>query len=84
MFHSKCGICPEDIFVLAQSGITRGHCFKIVHERFSLDRGRRSFALRVASTWNSLPDHNVVALETLGSFDSGVPYKIYVNNENAF
>ena len=46
MFDSKCEICPEDIvFFSARSGITRDHCFKIVHERFSLDCGRRSFAL---------------------------------------
>ena len=57
-FHSKCGICPEDIFVLARSGITR--------ILLRLDFRWRSFVLRVAFTWNSLPD-DVVALETLGS-----------------
>ena len=35
--HSKCGICPEVIFVLARSSITRGHRFTIVHEIFSMD-----------------------------------------------
>ena len=34
LFHSKCGICPEDIFVLARSGITRGHRSKIAYEFF--------------------------------------------------
>ena len=71
IFHSKCEICPEDIFVLASRGVTRGHRFKIVHERFSLDCRRRSFALRVASTWNSLPVA-VAAPETLGSFKRAI------------
>ena len=66
IFHSKCGINPEDIFVLAGSGITHGHRFRIVHERFSLYCRWRLFALRVPSTWNFLPD-DVVAHETLGS-----------------
>ena len=26
-FHSKCRICPENIFVLTRSGINRGHQF---------------------------------------------------------
>ena len=63
----KCWVSPQVIIVLAWSGITRGHRFKIVNEYFSLDCKRRSFVLSVASTWNSLPD-NVVARETLGSF----------------
>ena len=67
IFDSNCGICPEDIFVLARSGITRGHRFKIFHERFSLDCRRRSLALWVTSTWNSLPD-DVVARGNLRSF----------------
>ena len=46
---------------------TRDHCFEIVHERFSLECRRRAFALRVASTWNPLPD-NIDILEALGSF----------------
>ena len=46
IFCSKCGICPEVIFVLARSGIIRGHRFKLDHERFSLDFRRRLFALR--------------------------------------
>ena len=37
IFHSKCGISTEDILVLALSGVTRGHRFKITHEIFSID-----------------------------------------------
>ena len=66
IFHSTHGICPEDIFVLNRSSITRDHRFKIVHECFPLEWRRRSFALRVASTWNSLPED--VAYETFWSF----------------
>ena len=36
ILHIQCGIYPEDIFVLARSGITRGHSFKISHEIFAL------------------------------------------------
>ena len=35
IFHRKCGMCPEDKFVSARSGITRGHRFKISHDIFS-------------------------------------------------
>ena len=63
IFHSKCGICTEDIFVLARSGITHGLRFKIV----SLFCRRRLFSVRVAYTWTSLPN-DVVALDSLGSF----------------
>ena len=63
IFYSKCEICPEDIFVLARRNSFCGHRSKISHENFSLDCRWRSFTLRVASTWNSLPD-DVVALET--------------------
>ena len=71
IFQSKCEISPEDIFVTARSGITRGNYFMVDHECFSLDCRRRSIALRVAHTWNSLPD-NVVALETLISFKKAI------------
>ena len=71
IFHSKCGICSGDIIVLIWSCITRNHRLKNDHEHFSLDCRRRSLALRVASTWNSLPD-DVVVLETLGSFKRAV------------
>ena len=71
IFHSKCGICPQDIFVLARSGITHGQRFKITRTFFLMDSMLRSFALRVASTWNSLSD-DVVVLETLGSFERAI------------
>ena len=58
IIHIKCGICPEDIFFLSLSSISRSHCFKIVHEIFAMDFRRRSFALLL------LPD-DVAALETL-------------------
>ena len=62
----------ENIFILAPNDITHGHCFKIVHDLFiSLDCRQRSFSLRVASPWNSLPD-DVVALEILGSFKMAI------------
>ena len=85
IFPCKCGICPEDIFVFARSGVTRGHSFmkflrsffnersrfKIFHEFFSMKCRRRSFPLKVASTWNSLLD-DIVAPETLESFKRAI------------
>ena len=47
ILYNICGICQEDIFVLAQSGITRSHRFKIAYEHSSMDCRRRSIALRV-------------------------------------
>ena len=70
IFHSKCGICPKGIYVLARSGITLGHHFKIAHGFFSMDC-RGLFSLRFLSTWNSLPD-DVVAIEILVSFKSAI------------
>ena len=63
----KCGICSEDIIVLDWSGITRDHIFEIAYEICTMNSGWMLFALRVASTWNSLPD-DVVGLEALGNF----------------
>ena len=34
IFRSKSEICPEDIFVFARSGITRGHRYEIAHKIF--------------------------------------------------
>ena len=55
------GFCSE-----WPSFFARGHRLEIVHEHFSLDCSRRYWIvlLRVAFTWNSLPD-DVVAVEIL-------------------
>ena len=34
IIHSKYGMCPEDIFVIARSSITRGYRFKIAYANF--------------------------------------------------
>ena len=71
IFHQECSVSPSDIFVLADGRSTRGHRYKVAHVHSSLECRRRSFALRVVQTWNSLPD-SVVALESLDSFKAAL------------
>ena len=71
IFHGKCCIEPEDIFVLAPQVQTRGHRFKLAHVPRSLECRRRFFSLRMVSTWNSLPDE-VVGLESVDSFKRSI------------
>ena len=75
----------EDIFVLARRDIIRGHRFKNVRERFSLECRRKSFALRVASIWNSLRD-DVVARETVGTFKRSILQRhfFFIRERNFF
>lgn len=59
IFHGKCSIASGDLFLMAPPTGTRGHMFKISHVRAQTDVRRRSFSMRVVSTWNSLPDYVV-------------------------
>ena len=71
IFNNECAVNAEDIFVLARGRPTRGHRFKISHSHCSLECRKRYFALRVVSTWNSLPDE-VVGLNSLGGFKAAL------------
>ena len=71
IFNNECAVNAEDIFVLARGRPTRGHRFKIAHSHCSLECRKRYFALRVVSTWNSLPDE-VVGLNSLGGFKAAL------------
>ena len=71
IFHGKCGVDPDELFVLAEGGITRGHRYKVAHVYSSMECRRRSFALRIINLWNGLPD-DVVALDTVGCFKSAI------------
>ena len=71
IFHGKCCIDPEDLFVLAPQVQTRGHRFKLAHVPRSLECRRRFFSLRRVSAWNSLPDE-VVGLESVDSFKRSI------------
>ena len=56
IFHGKCSVASEDLFLMAPPTGTRGHRFKVCHTRAQTDVRKRSFSMRVVSTWNSLPD----------------------------
>ena len=71
IFHGKCGLDPEELFVLVDGRITRGHRYKVAHVYSSIECRRRSFSLRIANLWNCLPD-DVVALESVESFKSAL------------
>ena len=66
IFHGKCYIKPEQLFILSTNP-TRGHCYKIFKPRIRTEIRRRSFSYRVISTWNSLPS-DVVTSPTLTTF----------------
>ena len=67
LFHGQCSIAPTDLFTLAPQSGTRGHRYKVSHVRAETDLHKRSFGVRCAETWNSLPDR-VVAEDKLASF----------------
>ena len=47
--------------------VTRGHCKKLSKERCLKEIRRKSFPIRVVSTWNDLPEH-VVTAPTVNAF----------------
>ena len=63
IFHGKSTIRPTDLWKLdtARSSSTRGHMFKIQHERCQVDARGRFFSVRVIRDWNSLPASTVGA-----------------------
>ena len=50
---------------------TRGHCLKLVKERFNKDVMKYSFSNRVINVWNRLPE-NVVNCTSINSFKTNV------------
>ena len=67
IFHGKCAIMPEQLFVLHGDRRTRGHNFKILVPRTNLSVRSRYFSVRVISSWNSLEDDTVLA-DSLSKF----------------
>ena len=55
----------ESLFAVARDVGTRGHSLKLALPHCRSEVGRRSFAVRVVSVWNSLPSRFVEA----GSFE---------------
>ena len=56
IFHGESAIRPDELFTLSPLLHTRGHQFKLSHERCRLELRRRFFSVRVVPLWNSLPD----------------------------
>ena len=67
VFHAKCAINPEQLFVLCRDSRTRGHNFKISVPHTNLSARSRYFSVRVISSWNSLADDSVLA-DSLSKF----------------
>ena len=70
IFHGKCGVSPEQIFILSNSS-TRGHSFKIYHVRSTIDVRQKFFSVRIIPVWNNLPN-NVVSCTTLATFKTAL------------
>ena len=61
IFNGKCGIKPDDLFILAGNSLTRGHPLKIFVPRCNLDVRLRFFSHRVINLWNSLSVSTVMS-----------------------
>ncbi len=66
---NKIDSIPPDNFFEFNTGITRGHCKKLIKPRATTTTKQYSFAHRVINDWNSLPNEVVVA-KSLNSFKS--------------
>ena len=71
IFHGKSSILPDEIFSLSPLLNTRGHGFKLSHERCRLAVRQKFFAVRVVQRWNSLPE-SLVSLDCIDSFKRGL------------
>ena len=67
IFNGLSPIIPSDLFQLVGDARTRGHTFKIFHQRTSIELRKRFFSNRVISLWNALPS-SVVSAPTLPVF----------------
>ena len=57
IIHKDIALATEDFFELAPPGITRHRCFKLRINTTSIDVRGKSFACRVISAWNALPEY---------------------------
>ena len=65
--RGMCGVSADQLFILCNDSITRGHPFKIYLQHSRLECRKRFFASRVVQTWNSLSPATVMA-DSLTSF----------------
>ena len=66
IFNNVCSLKPLQLFALDSSG-RRGHSKKLFVPRVNLEVRKRSFAIRVIHTWNSLSEETVSA-DTINKF----------------
>ena len=71
IFHGSCAIAPQDMFISAPLGSTRGHQYKVAHVRTQLEIRKRFFSIRGISLWNSLPQH-VVSANSVSAFKASL------------
>ena len=71
IFNGKCVIAPSDLFEMSPHPGTRGHIFKVMHIRCRLDSRKRSYAIRIAPVWNSLPE-GLVLSDSVDIFKRGL------------
>ena len=55
------------LFVVANSGRTRGHRYKLIKSRSRLELRRNFFSQRIVNIWNELPEY-IVEAETVNAF----------------
>ena len=59
IFQGLTPISPESLFILNDSGATRGHSYKIFTPRCNLDIRKRFFSVRIIAHWNALSNGTV-------------------------
>ena len=67
IFHGKCCISPNDVFIISPHDRTRGHRFKLCHVRTQTDVRKRAFGPRCVNQWNCLSDQ-IVSVSELKTF----------------
>ena len=62
-------------FFVCDVGVTKGHSFKLVKKRVSLDVGRYKFGNRVCNEWNLLTE-DVVSAGSLNTFKASLDHHL--------
>ena len=71
IIHNQCAIEFDEVFSYSQTGITRGHPYKLFKYRSDIELRKRFFSNRVINSWNSLSENTVMA-ETIEEFKANL------------
>ena len=71
IIHNQCAIKFDEVFSYSQTGITRGHPYKLFKYRSDIELRKRFFSNRVINSWNSLSENTVMA-ETIEEFKANL------------